>query len=179
MDTNITSSNIASSLLEKSNNSHKHTIDDIANIFNLIYPIGSIYLSFNSTDPNILFGGIWEPITGKFLYCNSSTDTGGSNSITLSTDNLPLHSHSLDSIEFYSKVLIAAGDQKGGASFPENYSGKYVTVSSNSVSSYSKGYSVGYTSTTNLSGNTGSTGSGSSFSIMPPYQSVYAWKRIE
>ena len=29
-----------------------------------IYPIGSVYISFSSTDPKALFGGTWERIKG-------------------------------------------------------------------------------------------------------------------
>ncbi len=35
--------------------------------FNQIYPIGSIYLSVSSTDPSLLFGGVWEQIKDRFL----------------------------------------------------------------------------------------------------------------
>lgn len=33
----------------------------------LIYPIGSIYMSMNGTPPNYLFGGVWQKIEGRFL----------------------------------------------------------------------------------------------------------------
>ena len=49
-------------------------------ILSLVYPVGSIYTSFNSTAPATLFGfGTWAQITDRFLYCaNSSGSTGGS-----------------------------------------------------------------------------------------------------
>lgn len=34
--------------------------NSISNIWNIIYPIGSIYMSVNNIDPSILFGGTWE-----------------------------------------------------------------------------------------------------------------------
>lgn len=59
----------------------------------LIYPVGSIYMSVNSTNPSTLFGGTWEQIKDKFLlscgdtYSNGST--GGSASHTIDYSNLP------------------------------------------------------------------------------------------
>ncbi|EAX89638.1 hypothetical protein TVAG_346940 [Trichomonas vaginalis G3] len=62
-------------------------------ILEMIYPIGSIYTSMNSTNPADVFGfGTWQQITDRFLYCaNSSKQTGGSKKIT--GENLPAHSH--------------------------------------------------------------------------------------
>lgn len=55
-------------------------------IFNLIYPVGSVYMSFNSINPSTLFGGTWEQIKGRVLVGLNSDDkdfktsgqTGGS-----------------------------------------------------------------------------------------------------
>ena len=41
---------------------------------NLIYPIGSIYMSVNGTPPNFLFGGIWQAIEGRFLLAQGIYD---------------------------------------------------------------------------------------------------------
>ena len=67
--------------------------------FDAIYPVGSIYMSINSTDPSILFGGTWEQITGRFLLaCDTTYEagaTGGSSTISLQVENLPSHIHSV------------------------------------------------------------------------------------
>ncbi|EAX70812.1 hypothetical protein TVAG_575350 [Trichomonas vaginalis G3] len=42
-------------------------------ILEMIYPIGSIYTSMNSTNPADVFGfGTWQQITDRFLYCANS-----------------------------------------------------------------------------------------------------------
>ncbi|EAY20302.1 hypothetical protein TVAG_192780 [Trichomonas vaginalis G3] len=60
---------------------------------NLIYPVSSLYVSMNSTNPKVVLGfGTWTQIVDRFLYCsNSSKQTGGSK--TISGENLPAHSH--------------------------------------------------------------------------------------
>ncbi len=65
-----------------------------------VYPVGSIYISYNSTNPGTLFGGTWENYgNGRVLKgINSGTagTTGGSSTVTLSTSNLPAHTHTYD-----------------------------------------------------------------------------------
>ena len=48
-------------------------------IFNMIYPIGSIYMSTNSTSPATLFGGTWEQIKGRFLVGQGQNDANSVN----------------------------------------------------------------------------------------------------
>lgn len=65
-----------------------------------IYPVGSIYMSVNSTNPGTLFGGTWSRIQGKFLLAadtsHSAGSTGGNETKIISTANLPSHSHSMN-----------------------------------------------------------------------------------
>lgn len=41
------------------------------------YPVGSIYMSVNSTNPGELFGGTWEQIQGRFLLGQGSGYSAG------------------------------------------------------------------------------------------------------
>ncbi|EAY09088.1 hypothetical protein TVAG_230480, partial [Trichomonas vaginalis G3] len=64
-----------------------------AQILQTIYPVGSIYTSMNSTNPETVLGfGTWKQIVDKFLYCaRYSKQTGGSKKIKEA--NLPPHTH--------------------------------------------------------------------------------------
>lgn len=64
----------------------------------LLYPIGSIYMSIQDTNPSVFFGGTWERIAkGKTLVgvdesdtdFNASSKTGGEKTHTLSSSELP------------------------------------------------------------------------------------------
>ena len=118
------------------------------------YPIGSIYLSVESTSPASLFGGTWTQLKDRFLLGAGSSYTngvtGGSKSTTLKEANLPAHTHGLLS------TTVSVGSS-GGV--------KDITVLSTSGSS-SESYIE-------------STGSATSFTNLPPYLVVYMWKRTE
>ena len=61
-----------------------------------IWPIGSVYISVNSTDPSSLFGGKWEQLKDRFLLgCGTKTNgtTGGEEFHTLNTNEMPWHNH--------------------------------------------------------------------------------------
>lgn len=64
------------------------------NFLNKVYPVGSIYMSMNSTSPAELFGGTWAAIQGgRFLKACGSGDTsgqtGGSEETTIKRSDLP------------------------------------------------------------------------------------------
>lgn len=68
-------------------------------LIDVFYPVGTIYETKDANfNPNTVWGGTWIKITDKFLVAAGSTysGTGGSasQSITLSTSNLPSHRHS-------------------------------------------------------------------------------------
>ena len=69
------------------------------NVVDLIYPVGSIYMSVNETSPQTLFGGIWEQLKDRFLLGAGATysagQTGGSATHTLGVNELPSHTHGI------------------------------------------------------------------------------------
>lgn len=119
-------------------------------LLNKIYPVGSVYISVNSTSPAKLFGGTWTLIKDRFLLATGDTytagKTGGEAMHTLIEREIPSHGHKIHD------YLVSA---QGGGSF--------------TVPSVSKATSaVSYASRT---------GGGVAHNNMPPYLAVYIWKR--
>lgn len=56
-----------------------------------VYPVGSIYMSVNNTNPGTLFGGTWAQIQERFLLAAGTTypagSTGGEASVKLAFNN--------------------------------------------------------------------------------------------
>jgi hypothetical protein len=117
-----------------------------------VYPIGSIYMSVNETDPSTLFGGTWERIKGRFLlgagdngdgWNYTANTTGGEPTHTLTQSELP------DSVwHTYSDYLGS-----GGIRDAVNPGGTY-------------GFKAG------------GDNCGKPHNNLPPYLAVYIWKRI-
>lgn len=61
------STSISSSSTNDTASGTKSVYDYIETLFNRIYPVGSIYMSVNSTNPGTIFGGTWEQIQGRYL----------------------------------------------------------------------------------------------------------------
>ena len=132
--------------------------------FDDIYPVGSIYMSVNSTDPGTLFGGTWEQIEDKFLLAAGSTYSAGKSGGTST------HSHNLD--QAYS-TAFAKFNAIGSTMWYSRYTGMpnaYSTTSKITASSY-QNTTVSHSDAIGLGGST------QVVSNMPPYLTVYVWKR--
>lgn len=117
------------------------------------YPVGSIYMSVNSTNPQNLFGGTWVQIKDRFLLAAGTTykagATGGEATHTLTADEIPNHQHVL----WYPNE---GGEQSAAIGYPE-------------AGSKNTWYAE--------ASKTGGAGGGAAHNNMPPYLSVYMWKR--
>jgi len=137
----------------------------------ILYPVGSIYTSTVSTNPNTLFGfGTWTTFgSGRMLISQNGTytagSTGGFATTTLITANLPSHNHTATVTDpththsFIADQQVIPGSLYGG--------GPAGTTSSTTTSGASTGISVAI----------GNTGSGTAVSTISPYIAVYMWQR--
>lgn len=118
------------------------------------WPVGSVYISYTSTSPASRFGGSWTAITGRFPYFNAGTATGGSNTVTLTTSQIPSHNHAVN--------YVWNAGKPGGSDWRMTIQGKDAGQ---------------YGSNSSASNGVGNTGGGGSHTNMPAYQSFYAWRR--
>ena len=179
-----------------------------------VYPVGSIYISYNSTNPGTLFGGTWENYgNGRVLKgINSGTAglTGGSDTVTLSTANLPAHTHDISHTHTtpetdatyslsttggtHSHIIKNVGTVAGETvcdginCFMWNSKTGWGSTSLSALFGGDGAHTHGITGditvpkmTTNSISKTisGSTGSGTSFSVQNAYITVYMWRRIK
>lgn len=118
-----------------------------------VYPVGSIYMSVNSTSPATLFGGTWEQIQDTFLLAagpnHAAGSTGGEENHVLTVDEMPSHNHGFNGDLFWSSA------DGGWASFRSGTSSSAGTALLN----------------------TQSKGGGQAHNNMPPFLAVYVWKR--
>lgn len=124
------------------------------------YPVGSIYLSVNNTNPTIWFGGTWEQIAkGRTLVGVDTSDTdfnivkktGGEKKHTLTIDEMPSHKHNMG---------VHLGNDGGGVNSVQGSDGKY-----------------NWAGTTPLCDFPEATGGSQSHNNLQPYFTCYIWCR--
>lgn len=134
-----------------------------------VYPVGSIYISVNSTNPGDLFGGTWvifgegktlvgvyETIEYESEYPYMSSElTGGEEEHTLTADELPSHRH-----DVWSYLSSGKSTFHTGASPAINGTVVWSAQDKNNYQLYTQRQ-----------------GSGTAHNNMPPYITVYMWKR--
>lgn len=130
-----------------------------------LYPVGSIYLSVNDTNPSTFIGGTWERIKDRFLLAAGDSyaagSTGGEAQHTLTVNEMPSHGHA---------------ERLGDGSNPQNVNNLKRKVNGG-------GDNGAWIETTwrssGLKGDitTTSTGGSAAHNNMPPYLAVYMWVR--
>ena len=138
----------------------------INNLKSKTYPVGSIYMSVDNTSPASFLGGTWEQILGKFLLSSDDVLTdgtittagsyhvyssGGEATHTLKENEIPSHKHTIEGQKNDSAGYHHKGSQVGHPGITDG--GDY----------WSKA--------------TTATGGGKPHNNMPPYYTVYMWRR--
>lgn len=157
-----------------------------------LYPVGSVYMSVSSTNPGTLFGGKWEAYSkGRILLSqNSSGNTGGAETSTLTSSNMPSHTHDYTGVVIETTLTGTFKDfavQESGVATTST--GVFVSSVSGSALGYGKAkanlkdsVSMNTNHSHTFSGTTGAAGSSNSsptaINIRNPYYTVYMWKRI-
>ena len=134
-----------------------------------IYPIGSIYMSVNTLDPSVIFGGTWVQVKDKFLLASGDTfangETGGEINHTLTVSETPAHTHNVvgGTVPVSGRyVNYATVDVSFGSGTGEAKTASYITEGGTGV---------------DIEGTAQSVGGGAAHNNMPPYLSVNVWYR--
>lgn len=132
-------------------------------IVDLIYPVGSIYLSMSSTNPSLLFGGTWSrQAAGRVLVgqwdgmdkFKEAGNSGGEFYHTLTVDELPNHTHTATAYQI-TEGTISATDA-------------HLIYKDNTITSWTaENYNW-----------INDTGGGQAHNNMQPYVVCYIWQRI-
>ena len=121
------------------------------------HPVGSLHMSENSTSPAELYGGTWERVEGKFIMGASDTypagSAGGSNTVPINKDNLP-------------KITL-------------DVNGIYkITETGNTIDTLTYSGQDANSGEWSKIAETGQVGKGIPLNILPPYYSMYIWRRV-
>jgi len=143
---------------------------DITAVIGTIYPVGTIYTSVVSTNPNTLFGiGTWVAFgTGRVMVgidagqteFDTVEETGGAKTHTLQVSEMPSHTHTQNSHthSIFPGTSTQHADDSGFGTFMQPPT--------------QAGGTTGSTTATNQN-----TGGGGSHNNLQPYIVVYMWKR--
>ena len=137
-------------------------------LLNLIYPVGSIYMSVNNVSPQVFLGGTWSPIKGRFLLGQGQNDGNTTEywgSYPANSNNFPVKemggeaTHTLSIYELPEKIPVNYGNISGGTD----------VVISNTV--------IGLGGVKSGQANMNLQSTASPHNNMPPYYVCYMWER--
>ena len=163
--------------------------DSNGNIASAAYPVGAVFIAVVSTNPSSLLGfGTWAAfgagrmligIDGSDSDFDAAEETGGAKTVTLSEANLPAHkhflfaNHSMDSNTDSDWARINNSATGNGTN--NSASIEYFQSSGSDDFKYRIAFDDANAAPTLHPSS--ATGSGTAHSNMPPFITVYMWKR--
>lgn len=193
----------------KINNEVSQNVQDIelgsislANIIDLIRPIGSLYWSANNVDPSTIYPGTtWQAITDTWVVAAGSTYKAGTaygaaththtsaahthtvtghthttGNHTLTIAEMPNHTHAIKRPVWYN----VEGATSDGAIYGTFASTTHLVTNTGSIlhTGGSGAHNHGNTGSTTLTTNSTTPGNTGSASNVPPSVAKYCWQRI-
>lgn len=127
-------------------------------LLNLIYPIGSVYVSYSSTSPATRFGGTWSAITGSFIYANSG----------VSKNTTKTHYH-----------WMPVGKENGLSGFSTTASAGWSDGATYQIRAASVAHSIFVEDAYYGPGTSSNATETTTYATegYPPYQTLYCWRR--
>lgn len=159
------------------------------------YPVGSIYMSVNETSPATLFGGSWEAMpAGRVLLAQGESswgetytagDVGGEAAHQLSVGELPTHK---PNVVISTKSLVGNFSASGGNSNGKPMTGVGVFAGNGALNGYGQNgpwiqatanyASLDFNGTHSHDITMDSIGADQPHNNLPPFVSIFCWKRI-
>lgn len=156
---------------EQKNNGTLYVIKDAPSIIDIIYPVGSIYMSVNNVNPSTyLVNTSWVAWGAGRVPVGVSTDTefntvektGGEKTHKLTTSEMPSHNH--DHKEWIFNGATATGGAHYGFGYQSNTGTLYTRQAAGSASNEVPFGNV-------------ATGGNGAHNNLQPYITCYMWKR--
>lgn len=134
-------------------------MSNFVNLLDIIYPIGSVYITFNTISPANSVGGTWELLQNVFLYSSADAagTTGGEKTHLLTIDEMPSHQHGIFHpivVPWKNYIHTVWNHMQGTVSGPDVYG----EANANVVK-------------------TSNTGNSKAHNNMPPYITVHIYRR--
>lgn len=189
VQTAVNSANAAQNAVNNVTGNIESIKQDMDSMLSRVYPVGSIYISVNGTDPETLFGGSWERFAiGRTLVGVDENDDvfqkagnlGGEKAHTLTTQELASHNHGsvnlkglvqFRDINTSDSNLVLSASGIISKSYPE-WSGTHAAMTLTNKTSY-KYNRLDIDATHSHS----PAGGGAAHNNLQPYITVYMWKR--
>lgn len=132
---------------------------NFVNLMDVIYPVGSIYITTNAISPADSIGGTWERIEDKFLIAASAnyaaTSSGGEATHKLTVDEMPRHNHD-----------YRYGYYNSGAGSAGNFGAYPIWLAADKAANWPVAIAIT------------ESGSNQPHNNIPPYYAVYMWRRV-
>jgi microcystin-dependent protein len=154
-----------------------------SDVVDLIYPVGSIYMSVNNVNPATLFGGEWEQIKDKFLlssgdvYTNGVTGGSADAVVVSHTHSQTNHTHGMAHTHSHNHKAISYATNGGSGSNRRTPNGYGASGQDGVFNTDTDATASSKTTTDGAAANIQSAGESGVGKNLPPYLTVNVWKR--